>query len=113
MKRPLFFWTHSVVLSYASLHVAPPDLKQVVSCSKERIRKFPFKYYVACQISLFLIEFIMPAWHGYFSRFSKLSQKNALMFLETFQNTKHLLGRLMISLCKIPIMISMKNSNES
>lgn len=98
----------NAITAYARLHVTPPHLTEVVNQALLRIQSFPLKYRFLCHVVSFIIEFFMPLSFGYLSRFSTLSQKDALTLILRLQNTSHLTGRILISLFKIPILLSLK-----
>lgn len=108
MKRPSFFWTCAVLKKYAQIHVAPQHLNTVTKDALNLIQGYPLKYYFLSQLNFFLFEFIMPLLFGYFSRFSRLSHSQALHIILTFQNTAHLPLRLLISLVKVPVLLSLR-----
>lgn len=108
MKRPLFFWTKNVITRYAQIHVASAHLHSVTQDALSLVQGYPFNYYCLSQLNFFLFEFIMPLFFGYFSRFSHLSDPHALHIILKFQNTSYLPLRILGSLLKIPVLLSLR-----
>ena len=113
MKRPLFRWTKNVIKAYGRLYIPQEHLEGCVSLILARIRNYPFKIYCASQISYFLLEFILPLFFGYWSRFSKLTPSSANSLLESMQNTRNLALRIILSLCKMPVLTSLNCRPEA
>jgi len=108
MTRPVFFWTKAVVKKYAQIHVAPSHFKSVTQNALSLVQGYPFKYYCLIQLNFFVFEFIMPIFFGYFSRFSGLPEHQALHIILKFQNTSYLPLRVLVSLLKIPVLLSLR-----
>lgn len=108
MKRPSFFWTHAVLKKYAHIHVAPDHLKTVTLDALELVQGHPFKYYCLSHLNFFLFEFVVPLFFGHISRFSHLSDGQALHIILSFQNTAFLPWRVLVSLIKIPVLLSLR-----
>ncbi len=107
MSRPLFFWTKKVIIRYAQIHVAPAHLSSVTHDAFTLVQGYPFKYYCLSQLNFFLFEFILPLFFGYFSRFSSLPEPQALHLILKFQNASFLPFRILVSLLKIPVLLSL------
>ena len=108
MSPPLFFWTKDVINKYAQIHVAPHHIQRVTQDAFQIVQGYPLKYYLLAQANFFLFEFIIPLLFGHFSRFSRLSDTQALHIILTFQNTAFLPLRVLVSLIKIPVLLSLR-----
>jgi len=106
--RPLLFGTRAFLKAYIHLHPGIRHQDDLMPRSDRMIRFLPFKYYVFSQLCFFIMEFIMPLCFGYFSRFSALSEEKALKICVTLQNSKYLLGRIVMLQCKAPVLLSLE-----
>ena len=105
MSRIIFPWMTNALAQYASLHIEKEKIPHVVARARERIQNYPFKYYLICIFSFFVMEYILPLWIGKLSRFSKLKPHDAYTLLTKLQNTRSYWCRLFLILCKAPILL--------
>ena len=105
MSRIIFPWMTNALEKYASLHIEKEKIREVLAHARHRVQNYPFKYYLICIFSFFVMEYILPLWIGKLSRFSKLNKHDAYTLLTKLQNTRSYGCRLFLILCKAPILL--------
>src|SRR3989338_2882008 len=112
MKRIMLVWMKNVIKSYALLHLEENKVSYVSYQATERIKNYPLPYYLISVLCFFIMEFVLPLWCGKFSRFSKLKLGSAQALVIKLQNTQTYLGRLILILCKAPILLSIDSEGK-
>ena|SRR3990167_3361367 len=112
MKRIIFPWMKNVLRAYATLHVEKEKVSHVLSCACNRILNYPLPYYFISILCFFIMEFVLPLWCGKFSRFSKLKLGSAQALVIKLQNTQTYFGRLVLILCKAPVLLSIDSEGQ-
>jgi len=112
MKRIIFPWMRNVLRAYTTLHVEKENHSHVVSCAESRILNYPLLYYFISIFCFFIMEYALPLWCGKFSRFSKLKLGSAQALVIKLQNTQTYFGRLVLILCKAPVLLSINSEGK-
>ena len=102
----LFFWVTDFLKAYAQLHTHQ-NVEEIVQKAVQRIQNYPQKYFWISIFAYAILEFIAPIVFGKVSRFSRLNKEEAGFLLEKLQNTKTYWSRLILILCKSPVLCAL------